>query len=251
MITSRNNREIIETVKLRKKKNRETEGLFLIDGTKLLKEAANNGIEIEKTFATKNWISKNPDYSLEITEVSEPVIEKLSGVKTSEGVVAVAKIPEPSIKEDQKYIILENIRDPGNLGTILRTCDAFGYKNIILNEECVDLYNEKTLRATMGSLFHINIKTVKHLKEEIQSFKDQGYEIIGTSLDGTDLSIKTLKVPERFCILLGNESNGISNDLLSECTVLQKIPIIGQAESLNVSIAAGIFLFLYSGEEDE
>lgn len=251
MITSRNNREIIETVKLRKKKQREIEGLFLIDGTKLLKEAAQNGIIIEKTFATQNWIEKNPDVTVEITEVSEPVIEKLSGVKSSEGVVAVARIPESKVEEDQKYIILENIRDPGNLGTIIRTCDAFGYQNIILNEECVDLYNEKTLRATMGSLFHININIVNDLEKEIKSFKDQGFDIIGTSLEGSDLNIRDLVIPEKFCILLGNESNGISDQLLKECTTLQKIPILGKAESLNVSIAAGIFLFLYSGEENE
>lgn len=248
MITSRNNREIIETVKLRKKKHREEEKLFLIDGTKLLFEALNSDIPIQKIYAVKDWLEKNANHlmELEIEEVSIPVMEKLSGVKSSEGVVAIAQIiPQNTLDYSDKVVILEDIRDPGNLGTIIRTADAFGYQNIILSKNCADIYNEKTLRSTMGSLFHINIFTNLDILKSIEELKNKQYTIIGTSLAGKDVEINNIEIPEKVAIVLGNESNGISEAVLKECTSLQKLPIIGAAESLNVSVAAGIFLFLY------
>lgn len=248
MITSRNNKIIKDVSKLQKKKYRDTEKKFLIDGYKVLLEAFNSGINIENIFYIEGIDKDLSLFNNLLTEVSDNVLDKISSVKNSEGIVAVAQIPEYDnidLKNLKKVILLENIQDPGNLGTIIRTADAAGYELIICSQTCADFYSEKTLRASMGSLFHIPVVKVENFKEYIEKLKDRNFSIIGTALNGTELIMNKVRVPEKFGIVFGNEGNGLTQEIIDSCTQLVKIPIFGKAESLNVSIAAGILMYAY------
>lgn len=244
MIESRSNKQIVSASKLKQSKHRRKEKKFLIEGKKLVSEALNNNINLIEIFVTEKFSNIFDNSTL----VSESVLEKLSTSKSPEGVIAVAEIPE--LKEIDytnytKLLILENIQDPGNLGTIIRTADAAGFNLVICSSNCCDFYNEKTLRASMGSFFHINVVKVEDILASTKSLKDLNYEIIGTSLSGEVLKMNDIKVPNKYALVLGNEANGVTENMLELCSIKVKIPIFGKAESLNVSIAAGILMYAY------
>lgn len=244
MIESRSNKQIVSASKLKQSKHRRKEKKFLIEGKKLVSEALNNNVNLTEIFVTEKFSNIFDNSTL----VSESVLEKLSTSKSPEGIIAVAEIPE--LKEIDytnytKLLILENIQDPGNLGTIIRTADAAGFNLVICSSNCCDFYNEKTLRASMGSFFHINVVKVEDILASTKSLKDLNYEIIGTSLSGEVLKMNDIKVPNKYALVLGNEANGVTENMLKLCSIKVKIPIFGKAESLNVSIAAGILMYAY------
>ncbi len=231
--------KLINSLKLTK--NRRKTGLFLVEGPKMISELINYAnFEIKFIAANKKWIDSHSDLNnFALKEISENALQKLSNFSTANEVLAIVKIPEYqefTTNIDSLYLVLDNIQDPGNLGTIIRTADWFGIKQIICSTDTVDCFNPKVVQATMGSLFR-----VKCYYEDIPTFlKKQQIPIYGTLLNGKNIYKENLS--QSGFIVIGNESKGISQEVQSLITRPLFIPNYSQskAESLNASIASAI-----------
>lgn len=252
IINSTNNPKVKYWAQLKSKKARETEGLYIIEGIKLIEEAITKNVTIDNLliFNDSKYIQESQIEAnlrnLPITYVSEAVIEKLADTETPQGIIAIAKREHQDLENLLKknynfYLLIDEIQDPGNLGTIIRSADAAGVDAIILGRGTVELYNPKVIRASMGSIFHLPI-IEGDLKEVIPLLHKDGFNIIGTSPYASDLYFNT-DLRNKIGILVGNESKGISKEVMNLVNVMVKIPIIGQAESLNVSMATSLVLY--------
>ena len=232
MIESVNNPKIKVYSKLQSKKYRDESNLFIVEGDHLVEEA------LKKTQAVEIY-SLDDSY----TKVSEQVMRKLSSLSTPPNVLAVFK----KIEEKEIYgnvLILENLQDPGNLGTIIRSSVAFGIDTIILSKDCVDFYNFKVLRASEGMVFNINI-VIKDLTSVIPELKNKGYKVYTTNVvNGTN--VREIIKPEKYAIVMGNEGNGVTTDIANMCDESIYIPMNNTCESLNVGIATSIILYEFS-----
>lgn len=243
-ITSGNNDLVKKVVKLHQKKYRDEEKKFLIEGFKAIEEAYNSGISIENVFILKEKASKYDFIKKNIILTNEAVLKKVSTTDSTPEAVAVGgqKIFElKDIKDSKKVVLLENIKDVGNLGTILRTAKAFSQDAIILYGETVDLYNPKCVRSAVGNLWKIPVVQIKDfsvLKKEFENF-----ERISTlpKSEGT-IELKDLKIAPPYLIMFGSEADGLSNDLIEFSTQKVTIDINKSVESLNLSISVGIIL---------
>ncbi len=234
MINSLDNQKVKEVVKLHSRKNRKKTGKFIIEGKNIIDEALELGVEIEifTTNSNDNGIV-----------VSESVMQKMSDTSTPPGLLGIANMPKNSFYKEHPVLICESIQDPGNLGTMLRTALAFGFKNIVVDQNTADVYSPKVVRASKGAIFRLNIEYVDNLASKIVELKQKcGYYVIGTSLDGTLLSEVKTALNNRIALVFGNESNGMSDEIKSLCNENIKIEI-NEIESLNVAIAAGILLY--------
>ena len=234
MINSVNNINIKKYSKLLEKKYRDQENLCILPGEHLVKEAIKNNLVIEIFLleGTENIYGN-------VTYVTENVMRKLTNLKTIPNVIAVSKKINPK-EIFGNIIMLDSIQDPGNLGTIIRSAVAFNIDTIILGSNTVDLYNEKVLRATEGMIFNINI-VKDNLLESINKLKMKGYKIIGTKVDG-GIDIKSINL-NKYAIILGNEGNGVNNELLDLCDNYIYINMNNSCESLNVAVASSIIMY--------
>lgn len=235
---------------LQQKKLRHTHYVYVIEGEKSIYEYLQSNHPLDNIYATEEWISENhallQKKKLSVVEVTSRELEQISSLTTPNKVLALAKIPEiPSLQEMESlltkglHLALENIQDPGNLGTIIRTADWFGVDSIICSEDCVDVYNSKVVQATMGSLARVKIFTT-----ELSSlFEKSPLTIYAATLEGEN--IFNQKLPKDTIVLIGNESKGISNELAQSAYKKISIPRFGKAESLNASIAAAVILALF------
>lgn len=246
IIESKQNQQVKEWKKLHSKKGRRKTGTFMIEGFHLIEEAVKSGVLITQ------WIfdERTRDIPLEwdIPEhahyvVTSRVMEEICETENPQGAAAVCKQPENPFKEDLngKFLLIDEVQDPGNLGTMIRTADAAGLDGVILGQGCVDPYNGKVLRATQGSLFHLPVFE-GNLHEWVDRFKQQNVPVYGTALEGGQ-SYREISNPTKFALIVGNEGSGVDAALLQESDQILFVPISGQAESLNVSVAAGILLF--------
>ena len=180
----------------------------------------------------------------EICLVTRPVMEAISQVKTPQGIAAVCGLPEscPLDGMGNRLVLLENVQDPGNVGTILRTLDAAGFDGCILTEGCADLWSPKTLRATMGSAFRVPVTLAKDGPSACKALHQLGYAIIGAELHGQPFYQRDA-LPDKLCLLIGNEGQGLTDDVLSLCDYRFKLPMMGGAESLNAAIAAAVMMY--------
>ncbi len=249
IITSRSNGQVKAVQKLRQKKNRDQDNLILIEGKKLLGEAIKNeshfkSIYLSEKFEDQGLIAelKKQKPQVSLFYVSEFVFAAISTMKNPEGVIALIKKPIARVNQYQKILFLEDLQDPANLGTIIRTADAAGFDAIISSPRTVDFYNEKVLRGSMGSIFHIDLIDSPNLIESIAEFKNASVTIIGTALEGENL-YECRFDKEPLAIIMGNESRGMSHQAKVLCDYLLKVPILGSAESLNVATAAAIVLY--------
>lgn len=237
VITSLDNKRIKNYAKLLNKKYRDEEGLFLVEGEHLVIEANNAGCIIE--------VIKCEDYDMDFdvstTLVTYDVIKKLSNTLNPQKVIGVCKKLDNNKKIGNKVLLLEDIQDPGNLGTIIRSSVAFNVDTVVLSNNTVDLYNDKVLRSSEGMIFHIDIvkRDVYQLVDELHN---EGYKIYGTKVDGgTDL--KNVTVNDKCVIVMGNEGNGVSTKLLDKCDDYIYINMNSDCESLNVGVATSIILY--------
>jgi len=223
---------------LKQKKLRSQYNSFVVEGIKMVEELLLSDYEIGSIFATQLWIHEHP--SIDVVEVSERELSTISSLKTPNQVLAIVKKKNNSIKPDliKLTIALDNLQDPGNLGTIIRTADWFGVSTIICSEDCVDVYNPKVIQATMGSFFRINV-IYTSLTEFLNQHKKE-IVVYGALLGGENVYKKQLDQAGAI-LLMGNESNGISEKLLPLINEKIMIPKIGSAESLNVAVATAIF----------
>ena len=249
-ITSCSNQKIKFICSLHKRKKRDIENKFTFEGIKLFYEALNWNIPITEVFITElmyekleTSCSRLKEQDVSIWIVSENVMNKLSTQKNPEGVLCCADKFEKTLTNSNAFLILEDVQDPGNVGTLIRTADAAGFNGVISTNLTADIYNDKVIRSSMGSVFHLSIFQGKNLEEIIPKMKQKGYTIIGTALDGNEeLKINTSSLFKPV-VILGNESKGMSLKSKKECDSLLRLPIYGHAESLNVSVAGGIVLY--------
>lgn len=236
-ITSVNNPLIKSLKKLKNKKNRNQEQMFLIEGYHLVQEAYLHG----KLTMVLGVNEKDLNYDIPSYLVTKEIINKLSSTENPQMIVGVAKMFEQRQKIKNKILLLDDIQDPGNLGTIIRTAVAFGIDNIFLSENSVDLYNEKVIRATQGAIFKLPI-TRQPLKEVVKMIKKKKILIFGSTLVN-GVSLNNILPCQQFALIMGNEARGLSSDLLALTDTNIYIPMKNEVESLNVGIAAAIILY--------
>jgi len=253
-----------ELTKLKTKKGRNKQGEFLIEGLRLCEEAAESLWPIDSVLFTRSFEEKTRGRKLlkkvqklnaDLIPVKSQALAKLSDTVTAQGMVCVAKIKKHPVKDlwekDIKVIVaLDGIRDPGNVGTLIRTADAFRVGAVLLSDDTVELYNPKVVRSSMGSIFHLMIFDEVDLEKTILQLKKWKFKIFGTdvkegkSLDKmVSLSNHKLNLSGRICLLIGNEAEGLNRKLLKLSDQIVHIPTYGKAESLNVAVAGGILLY--------
>ncbi|MCL2773450.1 MAG: RNA methyltransferase [Oscillospiraceae bacterium] len=255
-ISSKNNDFIIETAKLKQKKYRTEKNLFYVDGVKLLKEAMGSRYKSRiKSIIVEESIFNDTDIkdivrkceNCEIIEVTGEVYKKITDEEAFQGVMCVIekdKMQENiGINYNKPVIVLDSVRDPGNVGTIIRTAYAICDVDIILSEDCADIYSSKTQRAAMGAIFKQNIKICKNLYSEIENLKKNGYNIFATYLGKNSTSIEKVKLHSKTAVIFGNEGNGLCDNIVNLCDEKIIIPINQNSESLNVSAAAAIIMW--------
>lgn len=236
IITSVNNNHIKELCKLKEKKYRDSTNTFLIEGEHLIYEAYKEGL-LEEVLPL---IGEDFSMDMKTTFISKEVMKKLSSTDSIINVIGVcSKRKEREIRN--KILILEDIQDPGNLGTIIRSSLAFGVDTVVLSPKTVDLYNSKVLRSTQGMIFHINI-IVKELVSFIEELKSNSYMIYGTKVDG-GINIKNIDIKDKFALVIGNEGNGMSSSVERLCDKNLYIDMDNNVESLNAGVAASILLY--------
>lgn len=253
-ISSKDNEFIKHVKKLKDKKYREQSNEYVIEGIKLVEEAINENAKIKQIViceeCTKTQeISKKLMYeiaSFDCIYVTENVFNNITEVKNPQGILAVIerKNSENEINYNEDIIVvLDGIQDPGNLGTILRTVDSIGLKQILVSKETADVYNPKVVRSTMGAIFRVKVIECKDLEKTLKEIKKHKYEIVVTSLQ-TNESIYDIEYNKKV-IVIGNEANGVSKEIQEMADKKVKIPMLGKTESLNASVATGVVLYEY------
>ena len=236
LYTSKNNEKIKYIKKLNNKKFRNEFNEFLVEGEHLVLEAYKAG------FLKELILEQNSSLNLPVNTiyVTNSVLKYISDLDTPPQVIGICKkLPEKEI--GNRILILDDIQDPGNLGTIIRSCVAFNVDTLVLSKTSVDLYNQKVLRATQGMIFNINI-VYKNLEEFIPIIKNKGYRVYGTKVNGGK-NLKYIEKNEKFAIIMGNEGNGVKKEILNLCSDYIYIDMNQSCESLNVGVAASIILY--------
>lgn len=254
MITSTANAKVKQVVQWQTKaKERKKDQVFLAEGIKMFGEAPENWIrEAYLTNEALEKLENQPQLKEKLNRipwetVSDEVMEKMADVQTPQGVLTVLKRPQYNVEEVLKhpnglYLVLENLQDPGNLGTIMRTSEGAGVTAVIMNKTTVDIFNPKTIRATMGSIYRVPFILEDDLQEMIQNMKENQVKIFAAHLLGeTYFTGCSFQTPTAF--LIGNEGNGLSKELTEMADSLIKIPMEGKLESLNAAVAAALLIY--------
>ncbi|WP_186576206.1 TrmH family RNA methyltransferase [Aquibacillus kalidii] len=242
MITSVQNAKVKHWNKLKKRKEREASQQFFIEGHHLVQEAFQSDWHVQEVILEEG--TDRPDWlhsSATITYVSDNVFKSITDTRTPQGIAAIVGMQKPTWVDFKKILLIDAIQDPGNLGTIIRTADAAGFEGVVLGEGTVDLYNDKVIRATQGSIFHIAIFH-NNLLDFVPTLKTEGYQVWASTLEGA-VPFHQVAIPEKVALILGNEGSGIEESLVEYSSERVNIPIYGQAESLNVSVAAGVLIY--------
>ncbi len=245
-ISSASNRLIKEVKQLKNKSKRIESGKFIAEGENVVMEAiVHKPADIESIFITEKFLDRVDGSRHNVYIVPDFIMEGISDTKSPQGILAIMKIRESefSVCESGLAVYLDNVADPGNVGTIIRTADAAGIDTVILSPECADVFSSKVIRSTMGSCFHINIFKESEYLEHLKIYLQNGFNAIAGSLQATDYHYNS-DLKSKSIICLGNEAHGLSDELLSLPGVLPiKIPILGKAESLNVAIAGAVLMY--------
>ncbi len=242
-ITSVSNNLVKETAKLKQKKYRDESGKFLLEGFKSIHEAFLYGVEIDYVFVNEYKLEEYNFLKEKLISVNDAVLKKISTTETPPdavgvGVQKLCKIPD--VKNRQKVLLLENIKDAGNLGTILRTSAALGVELVVLFGDCVDLYNPKVVRSAAGCLWKLPVVNLKKTDELTKYFDN--YTKIAT-LPRTDNMLKTFETKVPFLVMFGSEANGLSDELIKFSNKSVKIEMKDNVESLNLSVSCAIVLY--------
>jgi TrmH family RNA methyltransferase len=257
LITSRSNPAVVAAAALKEKKYRDESRSFLLEGIKLFREAVAAGLAIERVFATEKNLSLCREIlpEGEIVAVTDSVLEKISTEKSPQGVICVAKyldkihIINKIYKEEEfrtserRILILSSLRDPGNLGTVIRSARAFGCDELILSADCADLYNPRTVRAAMGTMFAQRIVTVSDLPQTVRAMTAGGYRVCAAVLDDKAERLDAMKIDNKTAFVIGNEGHGIDPAVVEAAGNTVYIPMAEGVESLNAAAAAAVFLW--------
>ena len=249
-IQSSNNELIKEVKKLKEKKHRVEKQEFIVEGFRFVNEAIESSFEAPYVFISEMAKDKWERYHLQeqvksetkVFWVSETVLKSICSTETPQGIVAVVKNKQSLVSTEQGfYLLVDKVQDPGNLGTLIRTAHAAGALGVILTKGTVDVYNEKALRATMGSIFHIPIIEDKELIITKGLITD-GFKLVASLLDTED-NFYDVNLKGKVIIAVGSEASGVSEEVTNICTNKVKVPMPGGAESLNVAIAGSIMIY--------
>ena len=255
MITAKDNDKVKYTKSLLKSKNRNKESKFIIEGYRILTLAIECNAKIDYVFINEDFEKKTEHVefleilkskNINIYKTTNKIFNELVDTESTQGILAVVKFNQRTIQENLKdehrfVVILDRIQDPGNMGTIIRTADAAGVDAIIALKGCVDIYNPKVIRSTMGSIFDMNIIHATQ-EEAVRLLKLKNFDIVSSYLD-TDNYYDKVEYNYKTALVIGNEANGINDELVSKSDVLVKIPIYGKAESLNAAISSAILMY--------
>ena len=241
MITSVTNKKIKEIHKLKENRNIKKYQKYLIEGVHLVEEALKSEL-VEEIIVSETNSKVFDNFYGEVTIVSENVFKSLTDTVTTQGVIAVCKIKNKQldISKYSRVLIIDQVQDPGNLGTIIRTADAFSFDCIILGKGTTSIYGQKVIRSTQGSNFHIDCFDNIDILDVIPKMED--FDLYATSLKGDRYLEQIDSVGEKVAVIFGNEGSGVSEEILDKVNNLLKINMTGQAESLNVAVAAGIVM---------
>lgn len=269
VIVSRQNKQVVLLGKLGERKHRAKEGLFRFDGKKLFLEAAFCGLDVRQIFLRESEsmgllsLVREKEETLPKTTVyvlADDVFDKLSEERAPEGILSVAAFPPihtggemlAKYAEDaqKRVFLVESVRDPGNVGTILRSAAAFGVDLLVMSRDCADLYNPKTVRGAMGALFRQRICVVDDLPTAISVLRKHGRRVLAATLEETSVSIADVNVSRRDCLVVGNEGHGLSAETVRACSGSIIIPMQEGSESLNAGVAASVLMWeQYRGEQ--
>lgn len=251
-VTGLQNPVVKAAAELKQKKYRTQNGLYLAEGLRTAEEAV-----AYKAVETLFYVATDDERTMRLLEdaaaqniklvcVSENVMKKIADTETPQGIIAVCKMRQPKLENllasGKMLLVLDRVGDPGNIGTMLRTADAAGVGGLVLLKGCADIYAPKTVRSSMGSLFHIPVLSGVSEQEFVSAAKKAGYDLLVTCLDGADNLYKA-DLSGRIAFVMGNEAGGVSESLLEKADKRVYIPMAGRAESLNVAMAAGIVMF--------
>lgn len=239
------------------KKSRNENGLYVLEGARLICDAINEKV-VDKLFYVKSALEK---YSTLLTdelistisqnsvfEISDDLAKFMSSTEVSQGIFAIAKKSQASfeadtIKNSSKLLVLDNLQDPGNIGTILRTADACGVDTVLFTKDCCDLYNPKVIRSAMGSVFRLNLFTELEFDEIIKLLKELNVTVYASVVDKTATEIRDIRFEDKSAVVIGNEGNGMPYEHISLCDKSLTIRMCGNINSLNAGMAAGIILW--------
>ena len=244
IITSKANSVVKNAKKLHQKKYRKS--AYLIEGWHLFEEAVQAGVTIEKVFALESYRDQLVAFPQTIW-VSEEILLDLADTQTPQGIVAVIQKEEVGLPDlhQGKYLFLEDVQDPGNVGTMIRTADAAGFTGVIVSDKSADIYSLKTLRSMQGSHFHLPIYRMP-VATFVEEAKKSNLPILATTLSKESKDYRELSPLENVALVMGNEGQGISSVMAESADQLVHIGMKGRAESLNVAVAAGILMFYFS-----
>lgn len=248
-IIGKDNKTVKLVKALKKKNNRIEQGKFVAEGRKLSLEAFEYAAENlycvvvdEEFFGKETDIVKKAETACDkVFVVPTKVFDEISDTDTPQGILTVVNIDKQEFEvaeQTQSIVVLDGVSEPGNLGTVIRTAEAFGFDGIYLMKGCADIYSSKTVRSTMGSVFRMKFKTGCQIKE-LQELKEKGFSLISTT-PGGEMSLEHFRAPERCALIIGNEARGISDEVIRISDMRVKIAMGGLAESLNAAVAAGI-----------
>lgn len=271
IISSRQNRTVVELCKLSDRREREERGLFRFDGTKLLDEALRNGLELplvalcasraEEIAKRLEDVHGNDAFSRvgRLLLLSDEVFAKISEEKSPEGVICVAKYIDKFQKivtiynsadflrmEGERIVLLESVRDPSNVGAIIRSAAAIGIDRLILSADCADIYHPKAVRGSMGTLFSQPIDRVPSLAPVIRQLRQNGRRVFAAALDENALRLGSFAPERGDCVVIGNEGHGLLPETVAACDCSVIIPMTARAESLNAAVAAAILMWEFS-----
>ena len=275
IIRSRQNRTVVDLVKLSDRSNREKTGLFRFDGIKLAADAIRAGLEIPFLFLQEKnaeeicrFLSQKTGGDLErsvgrIVRLDDDLFSRISEEKSPEGVICVAKYIDKIEKDDiiddrffskiknERVVLLESVRDPSNLGAIIRSAAATGVDRLMISADCADLYNSKTVRASMGTLFTQPICRVESLTEAVAGLKKSGRRVFAATLTKTSAALGSFPIRKGDCVVIGNEGHGLSEAVVAACGESVYIPMSDRAESFNAAVAASILMWEFSKEQEQ
>lgn len=246
-IESKNNNLFKEIKKLKEKKHRIKSNKYLIEGLRFVEEAIKSKVSIDSIIFTESFKEKNPDLFLKINEnikliqMNEALLKQLCSTENPQGIVGVINMQNKELKSGELVVLVDKVQDPGNMGTIIRTAHAAGAAGIVMTKGTVDIYNDKTLRSTMGSIFYIPIVEDDSL-DFVKLLKKEGYKLVVSSLQGKNNFFEE-NLQGKVMIAVGNEGNGVSDKVYDIADIKVKIPMPGEAESLNVAVATSIMVY--------
>lgn len=250
MITSIANPQVKELLQLQKKsKARNEKGVFIVEGVKMFQEAPRDRIEkvyLSESFEKKRGKEMNLS-GLPVEVLSDKVFSHVSDTKTPQGILCLVKQKKVDLSEMLEkttpfLMVLDNLQDPGNLGTIVRTAEGAGVTGIIMSRDTVDIYNPKTIRSTMGSVYRMPFFYVEDILEFLEDLRGQGIRTYAAHLDGAN-NYDEESYKEACAFLIGNEGNGLRDEVAKKADIWIKIPMYGQVESLNAAIASSILMY--------